>query len=327
MLTQPIQITKHEWPEGTRPMVSISCITYNHVNFIRDALQGFLMQETSFPVEIVVHDDASTDGTEEIIKEFENNFPRLFKCFYQPENTYRKPELKHLRDPFMNARSGKYIALCEGDDYWTDPLKLQKQFDYLEQHQEFVMCYHAYKIRQGEIIQDKSLPRKGRDYKGDELIATPPGIATATKFFRNVLHLKNNTKAAFRGGDYYLNVFLGTFGHCKYLSSVGPSIRRLHSGGVWTSKSRMAKHYGLINTRMNVYNYFKDIQDERRMNISLRAIRAAIDQEMPYLDPTHTSFKANRSELSFTFKKFRFFFYYRPLLGTIKKMLLKLFRR
>ena len=89
-LAKPLRITEHNWPEGTVPLVSITCITYNHVNFIRDAIEGFLMQETTFPVEILIHDDASNDGTAEIVREYDARYPQLIKAIYQTENQYSR---------------------------------------------------------------------------------------------------------------------------------------------------------------------------------------------------------------------------------------------
>ena len=115
--------------------LSVICLTYNHEKFIRQALDGFVMQKTNFPFEVIVHDDASTDETAKIIREYEIKYPELIKPIYQKENLWQKGiPTKNYIYPKIN---GKYVALCEGDDYWTDPLKLQKQVDFLEAH----WCY------------------------------------------------------------------------------------------------------------------------------------------------------------------------------------------
>ncbi len=115
------------------PLVSISCITYDHEPFIRDALEGFLMQKTTFPIEILIHDDASTDGTAEIIRDYEKRYPELIFPIYQTENQHAKGVKISSTYQFPRAR-GKYIALCEGDDYWADPLKLQKLVNFLDEY-------------------------------------------------------------------------------------------------------------------------------------------------------------------------------------------------
>ena len=125
---------------STNPLVSISCITYNHAKYIRDALEGFLMQKTSFPIEILIHDDASTDGTTEIVREYEEKHPDIIKPLYETENQWSKGIRGSAVFNFPRAL-GKYIAICEGDDYWIDPLKLQKQVDFLEQNDEYGLIF------------------------------------------------------------------------------------------------------------------------------------------------------------------------------------------
>lgn len=122
------------------PLVSVCCITYNHQEYIRDAIEGFLIQKTDFPFEIIIHDDASTDQTARIIGEYEKKYPKLIKPIYQAENQYSKGERVFL-NTFKKA-SGKYIAICEGDDYWIDPLKLQKQVTIMEKHPECDISFH-----------------------------------------------------------------------------------------------------------------------------------------------------------------------------------------
>ena len=139
-LNEPTPIRDQHWDENVLPLVSISCVTYNHVSYLREALEGFLMQKTTFPVEILIHDDASTDGTEDLIRQYEKQYPRLSFPMYQKENQYSQGVRgMMLRFNFPRAR-GKYIALCEGDDYWIDPLKLQKQTKIFYENPDTVIC-------------------------------------------------------------------------------------------------------------------------------------------------------------------------------------------
>ena len=128
------------------PIVTVWCLTYNQKEFIKDALDGFVMQKTSFPFEVIVHDDASTDGTTDIVNEYAKKYPEIIKPMIETENQWQKGGLKHIIG-IMNEkhRRGKYIAFCEGDDYWTDPLKLQRQVDFLESHSDYSMCFHSAK--------------------------------------------------------------------------------------------------------------------------------------------------------------------------------------
>jgi glycosyltransferase involved in cell wall biosynthesis len=125
-----------------QPLVSICCITYNQAKYIRDAIEGFLMQKTTFPFEILIHDDASSDGTDRIIKEFELMYPNLIFPIYQSENQYSKGVRRILATFVFHKCRGKYISICEGDDYWIDPFKLQKQVDFMEKNEEYSFCFH-----------------------------------------------------------------------------------------------------------------------------------------------------------------------------------------
>lgn len=122
-----------------KPLVSICCITYNHEPYIKDALDGFVMQKTNFPFEIVISDDCSKDRTREIIAEYKRKYPNLIRDI---SPVYNKGMFENFVYVQENA-NGEYIALCEGDDYWTDPYKLQKQVDYMEQHPEIDLCCTA----------------------------------------------------------------------------------------------------------------------------------------------------------------------------------------
>lgn len=126
-------------------MVSIHCLVYNHEPFLRQCLDGFVMQKTNFRFEAVVHDDASTDGSAAIIREYAEKYPDIIKPIFETENQWSKKD--GSLDRIMNeACVGKYIAFCEGDDYWTDPLKLQKQVSLLEAYPEIVLCTHKYSL-------------------------------------------------------------------------------------------------------------------------------------------------------------------------------------
>ena len=128
--------------EHKTPLVSIVCDTYNHAPYVRRALDGFLSQKTDFSFEIIVHDDASTDGTADIIRAYEAEYPELFRGVYRTENIYRT-DPKILEHYVFPLARGKYIAICEGDDYWTSPDKLQKQVSYLEAHPDCTLCVCA----------------------------------------------------------------------------------------------------------------------------------------------------------------------------------------
>lgn len=146
-LNEPTPISQQNWPVGTTPLLSTSTLTYNHGEYIRDCIEGILMQKTTFPVRVVIFDDFSLDETRSIIKEYETKYPNLIYVIYSSKNTYKKPERKKALEPRNKIRNvAKYIAICEGDDYWTDPLKLQKQVEALESHPEINICVHPSEI-------------------------------------------------------------------------------------------------------------------------------------------------------------------------------------
>ncbi|MBO5924474.1 MAG: glycosyltransferase [Lentisphaeria bacterium] len=124
------------------PMVSICCITFKHEKYIRECLDGFIMQKTNFPFEVIVHDDASPDKTADIIREYEAKYPDIIKPIYQTENQYSKKIKSLWKHVFPRCR-GKYIAICEGDDFWCDENKLQMQYDFMEANPDYSLCMHG----------------------------------------------------------------------------------------------------------------------------------------------------------------------------------------
>ena len=153
-----IDKTEQEIMEGwqgdlNNPIVSVCCITFNHENYIGEALDSFLMQETDFPFEVIVRDDASPDTTADIIREYERKYPNIIKPIYEKENGFQKG-IKPSQVVIKKA-IGEYIAFCEGDDYWTDNKKLKIQKDFLDVNNEYVICYGAVKAFDDKgIIKD-----------------------------------------------------------------------------------------------------------------------------------------------------------------------------
>ena len=123
--------------------VAIECLVYNHKPYLRQCLDGFVMQKTNFRFVAIVHDDCSTDGSQEIIREYEEKYPDIIRPIYEVENQYSKRDGKLMRivNEALNATEAKYLAFCEGDDCWIDPLKLQKQVDYLNANKRGGLVY------------------------------------------------------------------------------------------------------------------------------------------------------------------------------------------
>ena len=127
-----------------QPLVSIQCLVYNHEPYLRQCLDSFVMQKTNFKFEAIVHDDVSTDGSAAIIREYAEKYPDIIKPIFETENQFSKRDGSIQRIMTLACR-GKYIAFCEGDDYWTDPMKLQKQVDFMEANPEYSFCCHRFK--------------------------------------------------------------------------------------------------------------------------------------------------------------------------------------
>lgn len=180
--------------EFDKPLVSIGCITYNHEKYIRDAIKGFLMQKTTFPFEILIHDDASTDGTADIIREYEKKYPDKIKPIYQMENQYSKGIPISATYQFPRAR-GKYIALCEGDDYWTDPYKLQKQVDFLEKNIDYGLTFGDFicvndkniQVEKSGFFKNKKIQSHIDGYCFADYIDQQFSILTVTVLYRSDL--------------------------------------------------------------------------------------------------------------------------------------------
>jgi glycosyltransferase involved in cell wall biosynthesis len=157
-LDRPTRISEQDWPDGTIPRVSICCITFNHARFIADAMRGFLMQETEFPVEIVFHDDASTDTTQEVLRSYAARYPKLVRLCLQRENQWASGRKASCL--VLAHAQGAFAAYCEGDDYWTDPRKLQQQVCLMEGDPSLAVVGHRTSIvnEAGHVCSGETIP-------------------------------------------------------------------------------------------------------------------------------------------------------------------------
>jgi glycosyltransferase involved in cell wall biosynthesis len=220
------------------PILSIICPTYNQEKFIGQALDGFVMQKTEYPFEIIVHDDASTDKTAAIAKAYEDKFPHLFSNIYQSENQLSK-SIDNVTKITFNAAQGKYLALCEGDDYWTDPYKLEKQIRFLENHPTYVGCFHNTEERFENDDNKASFlycdDSNAKDYSFGELSLNNP-IPTCSVVFRNKLFADfPKWYRTLKMGDWPLHLLNAQFGNYWYMPKV-MGVHRLHSEGIWMSQ-------------------------------------------------------------------------------------------
>lgn len=204
--------------DAIKPLVAIDCITYNHELFIKETLEGFISQKTNFPFVAIVHDDASKDKTAEIIKEYTEKYPDIILPIYETENQYSKGEgtfrvVSEIMRTAIDATGAKYVALCEGDDYWIDPFKLQKQVDFLEQNPDYGMVYGLAK----QYVQSENLfiENLGINYANIfELITKNYQIPTATILYKKVafdqIFNKYLKDKSWQMGDYPLSLAMMT---------------------------------------------------------------------------------------------------------------------
>ncbi len=279
MYKNAVNVSEHTIRSDAKPLVSISCITYNHEKFISDAIEGFLMQKTTFPVEILIHDDASTDKTPHIISKYEKKYPEIIKPIYQKENQYSKG----IKPGLINRKRalGKYIALCEGDDYWTDPYKLQKQTEFLEN--DINCCLVACNTMEVDVNKNVSHIRN-RVYFADgknhrslsfEDIAGAPVIPfhTSSVIFRNINYQLPGFFNQVLNGDYYLFSIIALKGKVVCLKDCMSAYRK--NPGSLTQNYRFdLQFFNKINSDLKKFERFVGEKNAPALRKKIKAEKA-----------------------------------------------------
>lgn len=249
-----------------KKLVSVFCVTYNHKPYIGDALEGFVMQKTNFDYEVFVYDDASTDGTRDILLEYQKKYPDIFRLYLSEKNRWKdKERKKFILDLRKNNLTSKYIACCEGDDYWIDENKLQVQVDYMENHPECFMYLHNCQwldCTTGEFKCGNPFLIDGEgDVSVHDLVMQKNGHPpTASFLFRRDLFDAPFFFYSTSVGDYPLVLCALAYGKVHY-NSKKMSIYRFKSSGSCTSKFYKDLEYtnyyhlGLIQFLIQYNNY------------------------------------------------------------------------
>lgn len=275
-----------------QPLVAIKCPVYNHEPYLRDCLEGFVMQQTNFPFVAIVHDDASKDNSAAIIREYEEKYPDIIKPIYEAENQYSKRDgsVGRIMDEAIDATGAKYVAMCEGDDYWTDPLKLQKQVDFLEANPEYSMCFHKVNTliqETGEIKNEfvvRDMPGKSTilDLAEGNYIHTPSVL-----FRRSFLDPERYYKMMpCLPGDYVMWMLLADKG-VIYKFDDSMAVYR-YGGGSWESSTQSKRYVLTLSTlcklRMLFDGEVKKILDQQIANIQKQLIESTASTESQLQD-------------------------------------------
>ncbi|WP_310993585.1 glycosyltransferase family 2 protein [Aequorivita marina] len=264
---QPKRDKENSSSGGVQPTVSVCVQTYQHALYIKDCLDGILMQKTDFTIEILLRDDASNDGTAEICKDYAARHPNKFNLLLYSENQFVKG-VKPLPDNVKRAK-GKYIAMCEGDDYWTDPLKLQKQVDFLEQNAEYVACFHKYKELVDGAFSEKILP----DIEDDFVITKKNFFdkwytKTLTVVFRKDVHSSIDYSMYEKHRDTTLFYELLKINNAICLNFIA-GVYRIHQGGIWSLKSKRDRDIAAYIHLEEIY-YFN--QEDENLKIKIKKV-------------------------------------------------------
>lgn len=234
----------------TRPKLSVCMIAYNVGNYIGDAIDGVLKQKADFDIELVISNDCSSDNTEEVVLKYVNEHPNGHWIKYKRQEENLGSTLNYLW--VLENCTGDFIALCDGDDFWTDALKVRKQVDFLESHQQYIGSFHnRHKCgTNGKIISSSIQESEKRDWNFDGLISIMPEIPSASVVFRKLLNFKlpKEFEKVVINGDTFLWVYVLQFGDFYFDANIGPSVYRIHPQGLWSSKSSYKKSKLSLNT-------------------------------------------------------------------------------
>jgi len=232
---------------GETMKVSVYCLVYNHENYLRSALEGFVQQKTNFDYEVFVHDDASTDRSKKIIEEYAERFPKIIKPIYQQENQYSKG-IKIMGTYILPRMSGEYVAVCEGDDYWTDSLKLQRQVDFLDSHPDYVACVHNTMKKNVRTNAENVMYQHEADVDlvfEDVVQYGSCSYHTSSLMYR--IEYAKDRPAFFQKskgyGDYPLAIYLALSGKIRFLNRI-MSVYRVETVSSWTKSN-------IVNTHKN----------------------------------------------------------------------------
>jgi len=284
-LSTPVPIKEQSWPERTKPLLCTTTLAFNHQAYIRECIDSILMQKTTFPVRICIHDDASTDRTAEIIREYQKAYPNIIWAYFQEVNTFRHPDKIKLQSEYRSwTEAGQYIAACEGDDYWLDPLKLQKQVQLLEENPDIFLCGHDVEIAHEGVSPPNrerfyDVPYEGnfmfdfKDYFNNHFFHTNSRVFRVPKdlaFYHKLV--KRPDSSEILSNQWFLSMGRG------YYIAEKMAFKRRNVNGMTNSKRYHNKDF-----RLQVrYNLVKDIATftPKPMRIRVRQVLAEVERQL-----------------------------------------------
>lgn len=282
----------------SNPKVTVVSISYNQEKYIGEMLRSIVAQETNFEFELLIADDNSTDGTPNIIRDFAKKYPHIVKPILRKKNV---GAWNNITDVLKRAE-GDYVALCEGDDYWIDSLKLQKQVDFLDKHESYAVCFHKAKIIYEESDKEDAVYPDVEDlkwYNLKELLAVNY-IPTASVMYRrqDYADLADNMMP----GDWYLHIYHAKFGKIKVIDEV-MSVYRKHAGGIWweydVNRDAIWRKHGVSYVRL----YTSFLQAVKHKPVEYTAIvRASINNTLYAIARVDEKF--NGSQLDVVFERY-----------------------
>lgn len=239
--------------KDTATAISVIMITYNHADYISKAIEGVLMQKTNFRVELIISNDASLDGTHDAIQKAIENLPENISVTYfnQERNIGMMPNFLFA----LQLAKSPYLAQCDGDDYWTDENKLQKQFDFLEANPDYQICHHNVLERRG--LKYRKRNHKLTEDKTDDLKRLAQGnfVHSSSIMVRNTVQEFPEYFARAENGDYFLLLLAARKGKLKYLNEV-MSVYRIHNKSSWSSMKKRTQRETHINFLKNIQQDF-----------------------------------------------------------------------
>jgi glycosyltransferase involved in cell wall biosynthesis len=263
-----------DWPRNAAPAVSIICTTFNHERYIEGTIRGFLSQQTKFSFEILIHDDASTDGTARIIRAWQEKYPSVIRTILQKEN-----QLSRGVRPFdlmLKEARGTYIAGCEGDDYWILPTKLEQQVGFLAQHPDFSCSAHNHYLYEEAHLFVRPWLQTRRDLALSErqVMNLTRLLWFQTLVFRKTFSAFPPERAFAVTTDFVLTSYLGTFGKCAYFESFLGSVRRQNQYSCWTPMAEEKKNYSRVKTWLALVRMHENRGNHDVANDLLKKIEA-----------------------------------------------------